>query len=81
VTWLWAGFFLVRVILQLNLFQAQAVEQLAGLNLLLGWPATLLLLVFSYLYGTWRLRQLKGPSVTDYQQNVAPPWQGQQRGF
>lgn len=81
VTWFWAAFFLLRVLLQINLFQAQAAEQLAGVNLLLGWPATLLLLIASYLYGTWRLRQLKGPSVNEYQQNVPPPWQGQQRGF
>jgi hypothetical protein len=81
VTWFWAIFFLLRVVLQLNLFQAQAAEQLAGLNLLLGWPATLLLLIFSYLYGTWRLRRLEGPSVAEFQQNAPPPWQGQQRGF
>lgn len=81
VTWFWAIFFLLRVGLQLNLFQAAQAEQLAGINLLLGWPATLLLLIFSYLYGTWRLRQLSGPSVTEFQENVGPPWQGQQRGF
>lgn len=81
VTWFWAIFFLLRVGLQLNLFQAAQVEQLAGVNLLLGWPATLLLLIFSYLYGTWRLRQLGGPSVTEFQENAPPPWQGQQRGF
>jgi hypothetical protein len=81
VTWFWAIFFLLRVILQLNLFQAAQAERLAGLNLLLGWPATLLLLIFSYLYGTWRLRHLGGPSVAEFQQNAEPPWQGQQRGF
>ena len=81
VTWIWALFFLIKLGLQLILFQAQQAEQLAGLNLLFGWPATLLLLIFSYLYGTWRLRRLKGPSVTEFQQNAEPPWQGQQRGF
>ena len=81
VTWFWAIFFLLRVVLQLNLFQAAQAEQLAGLNLLLGWPATLLLLIFSYLYGTWRLRRLGGPSVAELLQNAEPPWQGQQRGF
>lgn len=81
VTWFWAVFFLLRVGLQLNLFQAAQAEQLAGLNLILGWPATLLLLIFSYLYGTWRLRRLGGPSVTEFQENVEPPWQSQQRGF
>jgi hypothetical protein len=81
VTWFWLAFFLLRVILQLNLFQAQEAGQLAGLNFLLGWPATLLLLVVSYLYGTWRLRHLRGPSVAEFEQNVEPPWQGQRRGF
>ncbi len=81
VTWFWAGFFFLRFVLQLNLFQSAQAEQLAGLNLVLGWPATLLLLIFSYLYGTWRLRQLGGPSVAEFLQNSEPPWQSQQRGF
>ena len=81
VTWIWALFFLIKLGLQLILFQAQQAEQLAGLNLLFGWPATLLLLILSYLYGTWRLRRLRGPSVAEYQENAEPPWQGQQRGF
>jgi hypothetical protein len=81
VTWLWAIYFLLRVLLQLNLFQEQQADLLAGLNLALGWPATVLLLIFSYLYGTWRLRRLGGPSVDEFLQNAAPPWQSQQRGF
>ncbi len=81
VTWFWAIFFFVRVVAQLNLLRLQQAEQLAGLNLFLGWPATLLLLIFSYLYGTWRLRRLQGPSVAEFQQNAEPPWQSQQRGF
>ena len=81
VTWFWALFFMLKTGLQLSLYRSQQVEQLAGLNLLSGWPATLLLLIVSYLYGTWRLRRLKGPSVNEYQQNAEPPWQGQQRGF
>jgi hypothetical protein len=81
VTWFWAIYFALRVGVQLILFQSQQAEQLAGLNVILGWPATLLLLIFSYLYGTWRLRQLKGPSVREYKENASPPWEGQQRGF
>ena len=81
VTWLWTIYFLLRVILQLNLFQEQQVAQLAGLNLVLGWPATGMLLIVSYLYGTWRLRKLAGPSVDEFMHKVDPPWQSQQRGF
>jgi hypothetical protein len=81
VTWLWAAYFSARTMLQLNLFQEQQAVQLAGVNLVLGWPATLLLLIVTYLYGTWRLRRLGGPSVDEFRQNAAPPWQSQQRGF
>jgi hypothetical protein len=51
------------------------------LNILLGWPATILLLVVSYLYGTWRLQNLSGPSVEEFEQGAKPPWDGQRRGF
>lgn len=81
VTWFWTIFFLARVLLQLNLFQAQAAARLAGVNVLLGWPATLLLLIVSYVYGTWRLKNLGGPSVDEFLQGTLPPWQSQQRGF
>jgi len=39
------------------------------------------LLVISYLYGTWRLRHLKGPSVEEFKAGAEPPWTGQRRGF
>ena len=61
VTWLWAFFFAVRLLLQFALFQGAALELLAVVNVALGWPATIVLLVVSYLYGTWRLRNLSGP--------------------
>jgi hypothetical protein len=66
---------------QLSLFQAQAADQLAWVNALLGWPALIILLVFSYLYGTWRLGNLKGPSTEEFKNQTPPPWQGQKRGF
>jgi hypothetical protein len=81
VTWFWIIFFLARVLVQLNLFQEQAADKLAGVNVLLGWPATLLLLIISYVYGTWRLKNLGGPSVEEFKQGAEPPWQSQQRGF
>ncbi|KAA3661998.1 MAG: DUF3159 domain-containing protein [Chloroflexi bacterium] len=81
VTWIWVLYFLLRLLLQLNFFNEGQVVVLAGLNLVLGWPATLVLLVISYLYGTWRLRQLGGPSVDEYKQRVDPPWESQQKGF
>ena len=81
VTIAWTIFFAARLLWQVSLFQAQAANQLAFVNVLLGWPALIILLVLSYLYGTWRLGNLKGPSVEEFREQVPPPWQGQKRGF
>lgn len=81
VTWLWALFFTMRWLLQLAFFQGAAPELLAGVNVVMGWPATIALLVISYLYGTWRLRQLRGPSIREFREGAEPPWTGQRRGF
>lgn len=81
VTWLWAMFFGSRLLLQTSLFHNAEVDLLAWVNLLLGWPATVLLLVITYLFGSWRLQNLGGPSVEEFKQDTPPPWQGQQRGF
>ena len=81
VTIVWAVFFALRLVWQVALYQAQAASQLAFISALLGWPALIILLVFSYLYGTWRLGNLKGPSVEEFKNQTPPPWQGQKRGF
>jgi len=81
VTWLWAVFFALRLLLQLSFFQGTGAGLLAALQIATGWPATILLLVISYLYGTWRLRQLRGPSVEEFKTGAEPPWTGQRRGF
>jgi hypothetical protein len=81
VTWLWALFFAMRLLFQFSLFQDEAAGLLAAVNLVTGWPATILLLVISYIYGTWRLRHLGGPSVEEFRAGAEPPWAGQRRGF
>jgi len=81
VTFAWAIFFTARLFLQFSLFENQDVNSLAVTNFVTGWPATILLLVFSYLYGTWRLAQLRGPSVEEFRNATPAPWQGQRRGF
>ena len=81
VTWLWAIYFGLRLLLQLNLFQDASANLLAIFNLILGWPATVLLLIVTYLYGTWRLQNLGGPSVDEFKENAPPPWTSQKRGF
>jgi len=81
VTWLWIAFFSLRLGLQIVFFQEADTGGLALLNVLTGWPATLVLLVLSYLYGTWRLGNLHGPSVEEFKAGSPPPWTGQRRGF
>ena len=80
VTLAWTIFFTLRLWWQVALFQGQNVNQLTLVNTLTGWPATILLLIFSYLYGTWRLAQLHGPSVEEFRNNTPAPWQSQRRG-
>lgn len=81
VTIAWTIFFAARLMWQYSLYQAQAARQLAFVNALLGWPALIVLLVLSYLYGTWRLQNLNGPSVEEFRKQTPPPWEGQIRGF
>lgn len=81
VTIAWAVAFALRLVVQYWFYQRQAVNALGALNLLLGWPYTITLLVLSYLYGLWRLRRLGGPSVAEFSEGKAPPWEGQRRGF
>lgn len=81
VTIAWAVFFGLRTFLQFELFQEQAASSLGIFQILSGWPATILLLIISYLYGLWRLGNLEGPSVEEFKQGTNPPWEGQKRGF
>lgn len=81
VTALWILYFAGRLAWQIMLYQGQALKQLALVNVLTGWPALLVLLVISYLYGTWRLSRLGGPSVKEFRNQTPPPWKGQRRGF
>jgi hypothetical protein len=80
-TFAWAVFFAARLFLQYSVFQSEDVTLLAVTNFITGWPFTILLLVFTYLYGTWRLAQLQGPSVEEFLSNAPAPWKGQRRGF
>lgn len=81
VTWAWLLFFAARLALQVALYRREAVGLLGTLQVITGWPLTIVLLAGSYLYGTWRLKNLGGPSVTEFEAGAEPPWQGQQRGF
>ncbi len=81
VTFAWTIFFAARLFLQFSLFKNQNINSLAITNFITGWPATILLLIFSYLYGTWRLAQLRGPSVEEFRNDTPTPWKSQRRGF
>lgn len=81
VTWFWVLFFVLRLLLQLAVLRSESVELLAMTSFVTGWPATIALLVVSYLYGTWRLQNLRGPSVKEFRNGVEPPWTSQRRGF
>jgi hypothetical protein len=81
VTLFWAAVFGLRLWGQVLLFNAEEPERFAAFTTLGGWPTTLVLLVVSYLYGTWRLKQLRGPSVEEFKAGAQAPWEGQQRGF
>jgi hypothetical protein len=81
VTVAWLIYFSRRLFWQVTVFRNQDIGQLAWVNMLTGLPATILLLVVSYLYGTWRLVHLGGPSVEEFRNGTPPPWQGQRRGF
>jgi intracellular septation protein A len=81
VTWVWAIFFAGRTTLQWNLAQDGELGALAAVRVLGGWPALVILLIATYLYGTWRLRRLDAPSVEEFRTNAPPPWNGQRRGF
>ena len=81
VTIIWAVSFSIRLLLEVWLFQQEAVSALGITRVLLGWPYTIILLIASYLYGLWRLGQLRGPSVEEFKTGKEPPWEGQKRGF
>ena len=80
-TWIWAVFFVVRFVLQLNAYLNADVADIAIINLLLGFPGLIGLLVVTYAWGLPRLRQLKGPGIDEYNNNAEPPWRGQTKGF
>jgi len=81
VTWFWTTLLLLRLILQIILYKMGESSQLTWANILLGWPFTITILIFSYIYGIWRLNNLKGPGVHEFKEGKKPPWEGQNRGF
>jgi len=81
VTWVWLAFFAGRAALQWNLANQGDLTALAGVRLIGGWPALVVLLIVTYIYGTARLARLGGPSVEEFRSRAPQPWTGQRRGF
>jgi hypothetical protein len=81
VTVIWAVAFAAQLGLEYWFYQREALNSLGIARLLFGWPFTIVLLVVSYLYGLWRLGNLRGPSVEEFKSGQEPPWEGQKRGF
>lgn len=81
VTWLWLLFFLFRLIVHVVLLVDGNALALVWVNTILGWPGIVTVLVISYIYGIWRLRQLGGPGVDEFIAGKEAPWKGQTRGF
>ncbi|MBN2046607.1 MAG: DUF3159 domain-containing protein [Anaerolineaceae bacterium] len=81
VSWIWFGFFLLRLGLMAYLYFQQQATLLGIANLLTGLPLTIVILLVSYLFGIWRLQNLHGPSLAEFESNQPPPWEGQKKGF
>lgn len=81
VTLIWSLLLVVRLVIQILLFRGRNLSQIFWVNTLIGTPFTIIVLIFSYLYGVWRLSRLGGPGVDEFLQGKPRPWKGQKKGF
>ena len=81
VAWFWVVYWTLRSGVQAALFNEGRTELLAVVRVLSGLPIGIPLLIGSYIFGTWRLRTLGGPSIDEHTSGAEPPYQSQQRGF
>ncbi len=81
VSLFWAVGFSVRLVMEGWLYETGRTISLGLVRTFLGWPYTILILILSYLYGIWRLKNLGGPGVREFLAGVEEPWEGQTRGF
>lgn len=81
VTLVWALLFLGRMALQIFLYNRGNLTELGWASILLGFPATVTVLVLTLIYGIWRLKRLGGPGIDEFQEGKTPPWRGQKKGF
>lgn len=81
VTIIWTVLFLARMALQIFLYQRGNLIELGWASIILGFPATLTVLILTLIYGIWRLKGLGGPGIHEFQEGKNPPWEGQKKGF
>lgn len=81
VTIVWTILFLARMSLQIFLYKRGNLSELGWASILLGFPATLTVLILTLVYGVWRLKKLGGPGVDEFMEGKEPPWEGQKKGF
>lgn len=81
VTLFWGVAFGLRTLLELWLLIQNAINAAGAVKIFLGWPYTIAVLIISYFYGTWRLKNLQGPSVDEFVAGSPSPWKGQIKGF
>ena len=77
----WAILFLIRFLIQWQLYQAGDVTTLGWASFVLGLPATVFVLILTLIYGVWRLKKLGGPGVDEFDAKKEPPYEGQRKGF
>lgn len=80
-TIIWGTYFLFRLILQGYLYFTNQFSNYFFFNTVLGTPMTITMLIGSYVVGVKTLRNRQGPSVEEFEQGKAPPFEGQKRGF
>lgn len=81
VTYFWTIVFLIRGIVELRLYLDESINALFIVNTIVGLPLLIAILTISYIYGIWRLRTLKGPSVDEFLEGKKAPYKGQTKGF
>lgn len=81
VTLFWAVMFSLNTVALWVLYLNASFNVLALVTTLLGLPFLLIVLIVTYVFGIWRLKQLKGPGVDEFLQNKEAPFKGQTKGF
>lgn len=72
VTLAWGLFFGIRAAIQYRLFDGGNVTALGFVKVATGTPAVIAMLIGTYLYGTWRLEKLGGPTANEYLDGTEP---------